>query len=140
MNVLSLFDGMSCGQVALERAGIKVDRYFAAEIDKYAIKIAEKNYPETMELGDVTKISCKDDRLRSSHYYNSGVKFDLLIGGSPCQDLSFANEEKLGLEGRKSNLFWEYVRLLKEIKPRYFLLENVRMEQKWQDVIFVKEE
>ena len=135
MNVLSLFDGMSCGQIALERAGIKVDRYFAAEIDKYAIKIAEKNYPETMELGDVTKIRYIDNKLRSNHYYNGDVKIDLLIGGSPCQDLSFANEEKLGLEGKKSNLFWEFIRLLKETKPRYFLLENVRMEKKWQDII-----
>jgi site-specific DNA-cytosine methylase len=135
MNVLSVFDGMSCGQIALERAGIKVNRYFASEIDPYAVKIAEKNYPDTMELGDVTKISCKNNKLKSSHYYNNSVNIDLLIGGSPCQDLSFANEEKLGLEGKKSNLFWHFVRLLKETKPRFFLLENVRMEKKWQDVI-----
>ena len=124
MNVLSLFDGMSCGQVALERAGIEVENYYASEIDKYAIKIANKNYPNTIQLGDVTKVNVNDL-----------PKIDLLIGGSPCQDLSFANEEKLGLEGKKSNLFWEYVRLLKETKPTWFLLENVRMEKKWQDVI-----
>jgi DNA-cytosine methyltransferase len=124
MNILSLFDGMSCGQVALEKAGIKVDQYFASEIDDYAIKIAKKNYPNTKHLGDVTKING-----------NSLPKIDLLIGGSPCQDLSFANEEKLGLEGKKSNLFWEFVRLLKETKPTWFLLENVRMEKKWENVI-----
>jgi DNA (cytosine-5)-methyltransferase 3A len=127
MNVLSLFDGMSCGQIALERAGIKVNNYFASEIDPYAIKIAKKNYPDTIHLGDVSKI----------HFirYNYPIKIDLLIGGSPCQDLSFANEEKLGLEGKKSNLFWEFVRLLEETKARYFLLENVRMEKRWQNVI-----
>jgi DNA (cytosine-5)-methyltransferase 3A len=124
MNVLSLFDGMSCGQIALNRAGIKVSSYYASEIDPYAIKITQKNYPNTIQLGDVTKVNGLDL-----------PKIDLLIGGSPCQDLSFANEEKLGLEGKKSNLFWEFVRLLKETNPKYFLLENVRMEKKWQDVI-----
>lgn len=124
MNVLSLFDGISCGQIALERAGIKVDNYFASEIDKYAIEIAKKNYPNTVELGDITKID--GTKL---------PKIDILIGGSPCQDLSFANDEKLGLEGKKSNLFWEYIRLLKETNPTWFLLENVRMEKRWEKVI-----
>jgi len=124
MNVLSLFDGMSCGRIALEKAGIKIDKYFSSEIDPYAIKIAKKNYPDTVHLGDITKIKGSDL-----------PKIDLIIGGSPCQDLSFANEEKLGLEGKKSNLFWEYIRLLKETNPIWFLLENVRMEKKWQDVI-----
>ena len=116
MNVLSLFDGMSCGQIALERAGIKVDNYFAAEIKKHAIEVTQHNYPNTKQLGDVTKIN--------------GLnlpKIDLLIGGSPCQDFSRANKERKGVVGSKSSLFFEYVRLLKECKPKYFLLENVVM-------------
>ena len=80
INILSIFDGMSCGQIALERAGIKVDNYFASEIDKHAIKVTQKNYPKTIQLGDVTKIKAKDL-----------PKIDLLCGGSPCQDLSSSN-------------------------------------------------
>ena len=117
MNVLSLFDGMSCGQQALERAGIKVDNYFASEIKKHAIQLTQYHYPNTKQLGDVTKVFAKDL-----------PKIDLLIGGSPCQDFSSANKEKLGLEGLKSGLFYEYLRLLKECKPKYFLLENVAMD------------
>ena len=122
INVLSLFDGLSCGNIALERAGIKVDNYFACEIDKYAIQIANKNYP-IFQMGDVKDLT-------------AGVlpKIDLLIGGSPCQDLSFAGKGK-GLEGDRSSLFYQYVRLLKECKPKYFLLENVRMKQEYQDII-----
>lgn len=116
MNVLSLFDGMSCGQIALERAGIKVDKYYAAEIKKHAIEVTQHNYPNTIQLGDVTKIKGKD---------LPGI--DLLIGGSPCQDFSRANKERKGVEGSKSSLFFEYVRILKELKPKYFLLENVIM-------------
>jgi len=116
MNVLSLFDGMSCGQIALERAGIKVDNYYAAEIKKHAIEVTQYNYPNTIQLGDVTKIKSKDL-----------PKIDLLIGGSPCQDFSRANKERKGVDGTKSSLFFEYVRLLKECKPKYFLLENVIM-------------
>ena len=116
MNVLSLFDGMSCGQIALERAGIKVDNYYAAEIKKHAIEVTQYNYPNTIQLGDVTKVKAKDL-----------PKIDLLIGGSPCQDFSRANKERKGVEGTKSSLFFEYVRLLKECKPNYFLLENVIM-------------
>jgi len=116
MNVLSLFDGMSCGQIALERAGIKVDNYFAAEIKKHAIEVTQHNYPNTKQLGDVTKING----------FNL-PKIDLLIGGSPCQDFSRANKERKGVDGSKSSLFFEYVRLLKECKPKYFLLENVIM-------------
>ena len=128
MNVLSLFDGISCGHVALERAGIKVDNYFASEIDKYAIKVAMKNYPNTIQLGNVITV----DGF-------SLPKIDLLIGGSPCQDLSnyktYRNDVK-GLEGSKSSLFYHYVRLLKEVKPTYFLLENVAsMQNKWKDII-----
>jgi len=123
MNVLSLFDGMSCGQLALERAGIPVDNYFAAEIDKYAIKVATANFPGTIQLGDVTAID--PDKLPN---------IDLLIGGSPCQGFSFAGKQ-LNFDDPRSKLFWEYVRLLKALKPKYFLLENVRMKQESMDVI-----
>ena len=123
INVLSLFDGLSCGNIALERAGIKVNNYYASEIDKYAIQIANKNYPDITQLGDVLGVKGKDL-----------PKIDLLIGGSPCQDLSFAGKGK-GLEGDRSSLFYQYVRLLKECKPKYFLLENVRMKQEYQDII-----
>ena len=116
MNVLSLFDGMSCGQIALEKAGIKVDKYFASEIKKHAIEVTQHNYPNTIQLGDVTKIKGKDL-----------PKIDLLIGGSPCQDFSRANKERKGVKGSKSSLFFEYTRLLNECKPKYFLLENVVM-------------
>jgi len=116
MNVLSLFDGMSCGQIALDKLGIKVDNYFAAEIKKHAIDVTQHNYPNTIQVGDVTKIKASDL-----------PKIDLLIGGSPCQDFSRANKERKGVKGSKSSLFFEYVRLLQELKPKYFLLENVIM-------------
>jgi DNA-cytosine methyltransferase len=123
MIVLSLFDGISCGQIALERAGIKVDKYYASEIDKYAIKVTQNNYPKTIQLGDVTKIK------------GSGLpKIDLLIGGSPCQGFSFAGKQ-LNFEDERSKLFFEFVRLLVECKPKYFLLENVKMKKEYQDVI-----
>lgn len=117
MNVLSLFDGMSCGQIALNKAGIKYDNYFASEIKKHAIAVTQYNYPNTIQLGDVTQIN----GLRLP-------KIDLLIGGSPCQDFSRANSIRDGLNGTKSMLFYEYVRLLNEVKPKYFLLENVIMD------------
>jgi DNA-cytosine methyltransferase len=123
MNVLSLFDGMSCGQIALNRLGIKYDNYYASEIDKYSIKVTMKNYPNTIQLGDVTKIKGKDL-----------PKIDLLIGGSPCQGFSFAGKQ-LNFEDPRSKLFFEYVRLLKELKPKYFLLENVKMKKESQDII-----
>jgi len=122
MNVLSLFDGMSCGRIALERAGHSVGSYFASEIDQNAIKVAMANYPDTIQIGDVTKASGKDL-----------PKIDLLIGGSPCQSLSNAGNGS-GFDG-KSGLFYEWVRLLKECQPRYFMLENVKMKKEWQDVI-----
>lgn len=146
MNVLSLFDGMSCGQQALERAGIKVDNYYASEIDKYAIQVTMANYPNTKQLGSVTEINGY-----------SLPKIDLLIGGSPCQSFSFAGKrngmstkceiEILTLEHYlelradnyefegESYLFWEYMRLLNEVKPKYFLLENVMMGEKWEKVL-----
>ena len=125
MNVLSLFDGMSCGRIALERAGIKVNNYYSSEIDKYAIQVANKNYPqdEVNRLGDITKIDGY-----------SLPKIDLIIGGSPCQGFSFAGKG-LNFKDTRSKLFFEYVRLLQETKPQYFLLENVRMKKEHQDII-----
>lgn len=123
MNVLSLFDGMSCGQIALNRAGIKYDNYFASEIDKYAIKVAQHNYPSTIQLGDVTKI--KKESL---------PKIDLLIGGSPCQGFSLAGKQ-LNFDDPRSKLFFEYLRLKKELNPKYFLLENVKMKKEWVETI-----
>ena len=146
MNVLSLFDGMSCGQLALQKAGIYVDNYFASEIDKYAITVTMANYPNTKQLGSVVDVDGY-----------SLPKIDLLIGGSPCQSFSFAGKRKgmstkdeqeiltldhylqLKSEGYEfegqSYLFWEYMRLLNEVKPKYFLLENVKMKKEWQDEI-----
>jgi DNA (cytosine-5)-methyltransferase 3A len=146
MNVLSLFDGMSCGQQALDRLGLKINNYFASEIDKYAITVTMANYPNTIQLGSVTNVDGY-----------SLPKIDLLIGGSPCQSFSFAgkrkgmstkdNQEILTLnhylelkeqeyefEGQ-SYLFWEYMRLLKETNPKYFLLENVMMGEKWEKIL-----
>lgn len=122
MNVLSLFDGISCGQVALNRMDVTYDNYYASEIDKHAIQITQHNYPNTIQLGDVTNI--KGDDL---------PKIDLLIGGSPCQSFSNAGNGS-GFEG-KSGIFWEYVRLLEELKPTYFLLENVKMKKEWIKII-----
>ena len=122
MNVLSLFDGMSCGQIALNRAGIEYDNYYASEIDKYAIQVTQHNYPKTNQLGDVTEIKA-----------SNLPKIDLLIGGSPCQSFSNAGRGA-GFDG-KSGLFWEYVRILEEVQPTYFLFENVKMKKEWQDII-----
>lgn len=114
--VLSLFDGMSCGQIALNKAGITYGKYYASEIKPHAIKVTQANYPNTIQLGDVREI--KAENL---------PKIDLLIGGSPCQDFSRGNATRDGLQGIKSGLFFEYLRLLKELKPKYWLLENVIM-------------
>ena len=146
MNVLSLFDGMSCGQQALQRAGINVNNYYASEIDKYGIKVTMANYPNTIQLGSVVDV----DGYKLP-------KIDLLIGGSPCQSFSFAGKRKgmatkdeqeiltldhylqLKSEGfefeGQSYLFWEFMRLLNEVKPKYFLLENVEMGEKWEKVL-----
>lgn len=130
MNVLSLFDGMSCGQIALDLLGIKVDNYFASEIKSYAIETTQINFPDTIQLGSVTDLIDLDLML---------PKIDLLIGGSPCQDFSGANRERLGVDGQKSKLFWEYVRILeelREINPDVkFLLENVKMKKEHQDFV-----
>lgn len=128
MKVLSLFDGIACGYEALIRAGIKVDRYVAYEIDKYSIKVAKKNHPDIEEMGDV----CVAD-------FTQYKGFDLVIGGSPCQDLSnykYNIGDVRGLDGDKSRLFYHFVRAIREVNPQYFLLENVAsMEEKWRDVI-----
>lgn len=123
MNVLSLFDGMSCGRIALERAGIQVTNYFASEIDKHAIKVAMHNYPDTQQLGDVTK--WREWNL---------PKIDLLIGGSPCQGFSFDGKQ-LAFDDPRSKLFFEFVECLKHFKPKHFLLENVRMKKEYLKVI-----
>lgn len=124
MRVLSLFDGISSGRVALERAGIPVEAYYASEIDKYAIQVAQKNYPNTIQIGDCTKID----------YKKYAGEIDLLIGGSPCQGFSFAGKQ-LNFADPRSRLFFEFVRALKELKPKYFLLENVKMKKEFQDII-----
>ena len=128
MKVLSLFDGMSCGQLALQRIGANVDSYYASEIDKYAIQIAKKNFPNTIHLGDVRNI--KDITFPSSEK----PWIDLLIGGSPCQGFSFAGKH-LNFEDPRSKLFFEFVRILKLTTPKYFLLENVVMAKSSQQII-----
>lgn len=113
LRVLSLFDGISCGQVALERAGIPVEVYYASEIDKYAIQVTQKNYPNTIQLGDINNVD----------FTQFVGKIDLIMGGSPCQDLSIAGKRK-GLSGERSGLFYKFVEAIDVIKPKYFLLEN----------------
>ena len=123
LTVLSLFDGMSCGQLALQKAGIKVKQYYAAEIDKYAIQVTMANFPDTIQLGDVTKVFAKDL-----------PKIDLIIGGSPCQGFSFAGKG-LNFEDPRSKLFFEFVRLVNDCNPKYFLLENAKMKKEHELVI-----
>ena len=130
MNVLSLFDGMSCGQLALQRANIKVDKYYASEIKKHAIELTQYHFPNTIQVGDITKLNYKNGILYSENGNFNVGHIDLLIGGSPCQNFSIINMHNLnGLEGSKSRLFYEYLRLLNEVKPTYFLLENVKMKK-----------
>lgn len=129
MNVLSLFDGISCGRIALDRAGIKVNNYYASELDKHAIKVTQANWPETIQLGDVTKWREWDIDWSS---------IDLLIGGSPCQGFSFAGKQ-LAFDDPRSKLFFVYVDILNHIKDvnpyLKFLLENVKMKKEYLDVI-----
>ena len=128
MKVLSLFDGMSCGQLALQRIGANVDSYYASEIDKYAIQIAKKNFPNTVHLGDVRNIKAITFPTSSKPH------IDLLIGGSPCQGFSFAGKH-LNFEDPRSKLFFEFVRILKLTTPKYFLLENVIMSKASKQII-----
>ena len=133
MNVLSLFDGSSCGQVAFHRANIPITNYFASEIDPYPIKITQKNFPNTIQLGDVRDvitISSKSDYEPT--FYKGDI--DLLMGGSPCQGFSFAGKQ-LNFDHPQSKLFFEFIRIMKDLKPRYVLLENVRMKKEYQDII-----
>jgi DNA-cytosine methyltransferase len=130
MNVLSLFDGMSCGRIALEKCGFQVNKYYACEIDKYAIKVAKANYPDTVQLGDVTSQAFMN--WVNAMADKGGI--DLLIGGSPCQGFSFAGKQ-LNFDDPRSKLFWVYVKVLKKLKPKYFLLENVKMKKQSMDVI-----
>mgnify|MGYP003658359098 CR=1 FL=1 len=123
MNVLSLFDGMSCGQIALNKLGIKYDNYFASEIDKYAIQVTQKNYPNTKQIGSVLDVKGEDL-----------PNIDLLIGGSPCQGFSIAGN-KLNFDDDRSKLFFEFVRLKNELNPKYFLLENVKMKDEIANAI-----
>jgi len=126
VTVLSCFDGISCGQVALDRLGIKVDKYMASEVDKYAIQITQANYPDTIQLGDIRNVTVKEP-------------VDVLIGGPPCQDVSYAGKGKGLIEGERSSLFFEFVRVLREaqaINPGLkFLVENTRMKQEYIDII-----
>lgn len=134
MNVLSLFDGISCARVALDRAGIPVKTYIACEIDKHAVAVSTKNYPDIVRLGDVREVTAEMVGTVGGQAPFTGV--DLLIGGSPCTDLSIAKKGRQGLEGAHSSLFWEYVRLWKETKPKWFVLENVAsMPKKDRDII-----
>jgi DNA-cytosine methyltransferase len=123
MKVLSLFDGMSCGQLALKKAGINVENYYASEIDKYAIKVTQANFPNTIQLGDIN--DWKNWEL---------PKIDLILGGSPCQGFSFAGKQ-LNFKDPRSALFFKFVDILKHYNPKYFLLENVKMKKEYQQVI-----
>ena len=126
MNVLSLFDGIACARVALQYSSIEVNKYYSCEIDKYAMNISKKNYPSIISLGSV--LDFKKEMIKE--------EIDLLIGGSPCQDLSIAKQDRQGLEGNRSSLFFEYVRIMNEVKPKYFILENVAsMKKEDKDII-----
>lgn len=129
MNILSLFDGISTGQLALKNANIEVTNYYASEIDKYAVAVTSKNFPDTMQLGDI----------KSWRNWNIDFeKIDILMGGSPCQGFSFAGKQ-LNFEDRRSKLFFEYVDILNAIKEKnpdvIFLLENVKMKKEYQNII-----
>lgn len=157
MKILSLFDGISCGQVALKRENINYTEYYASEVDKNAIKIAKKNFPNTVEIGDVQKVSYKNGILTTENGIYKVGEIGILLGGSPCQNFTFAGKregmtteenieitnlqqylalKKQGYQFKgESYLFWEYARIFQEVKPRYFLLENVKMANKWEEII-----
>lgn len=124
MRVLSLFDGICCGHLALERAGIKIDSYDAYEIEKSAIKATQANFPDVVHHGDVTK----------EDFTKYKGKVDIIIGGFPCMDVSMAGKGA-GLKGARSGLFYEFLRAMEECQPKYFLVENVVMKKEWQDII-----
>ena len=124
MKILALFDGISIAQQAFKELGYEVE-YYASEIDKNAIQITQKNHPNTEQLGDIKDIDCTGGKLHYGKGKLAETDIYFLIGGSPCQDLSIAKKNREGLDGKRSGLFWEYVRILKELKPKYFVLENV---------------
>lgn len=138
MNVLSLFDGMSCGRIALDRAGIKVTNYFASEIDKYAIKVSQHNWNDVTHIGDVTKVSFVNGTLKTEIGDFKIERIDLIIAGSPCQGFSMAGKQ-LAFDDERSKLYFVFERILKEIQAENpevkFLLENVKMKQEYKDVI-----
>lgn len=130
MIIFSAFDGISCGQIALERAEVFIEQYYASEIEKTLTDITNRHYPNTIQVGDITKLT--------SEHLEKLPPIDLMIGGSPCQDLSiykFDRGDVKGLEGEKSRLFYHYERIFKFIQPKYFLLENVPMESQWENII-----
>lgn len=156
MKVLSLFDGISCGLLALKRCGVNVEAYYASEIEPNAIRVAQENHPEIVELGDICKVRYHDGVLYTENQTYHVGHIDLVCGGSPCTNFSsigYANgmvagdveiislEQYLKLKKQgvvfsgQSYLFWEYCRLLQEVKPRYFMLENVVMAGKWESII-----
>jgi DNA (cytosine-5)-methyltransferase 3A len=151
MKVLSLFDWISCARIALERLGIKVDEYYASEVDKYAMQVSQKNYPDIIQIGNVKQVEYEFLRgsKDSTGYYllwepsekllkdtMRKTDIDLLIWGSPCQDLSIAKKNRKGLDWERSWLFRDYVRILKQVKPKYFVLENVAsMSKESKDII-----
>jgi site-specific DNA-cytosine methylase len=128
MKVLSLFDGMSCGRIALERANIEVEAYYASEIEINPSIVSKNNYPDIIHIGDITKISYKEGILYTENGNFNVGKIDLLIGGSPCQSISNLGDGS-GLDG-KSGLFWHYKRILDEVNPDFYILENVQGAKK----------
>lgn len=138
MNVLSLFDGISCGRIALDRAGIRVTNYFASEIDKYAIKVSQHNWADVTHIGDVTKVSFVNGTLKTEIGDFKIERIDLIIAGSPCQGFSMAGKQ-LAFDDERSKLYFEFERILKEIQAENpevrFLLENVKMKQEYKDII-----
>jgi len=130
MKVLSLFDGISCARVALERAGISIEKYYASEIDKYAIQIAQKNYPDTIQLGDVNEL------IGETGLRKWLPDIDLMVLGFPCQDLSIAKKNRKGLDGERSGLFWKALEIHRYARPKWFIYENVAsMKKEWKEQI-----
>lgn len=135
ITILELFSGVSTGRLALEQLGIKVKACYSSDIKEAAIRCAKDNFPDIIHVGDVTKIHYRDGILYTENGSYKVGKIDLITSGSPCQDFSQANKERLGLEGAKSSLFFEFLRILKEVKPTYFFQENVEMDMEANNFI-----
>lgn len=133
MNVLSLCDGISTGQYVLKKEGININEYYASEIDRHAIKVTQQNFPNTIQVGDIKNINYDNGMLYTKEYCYE-VDIDIVISGTPCQSFSVAGKNK-GFLDERGGLFFEFVRILKEIEPKYFFFENVRMKQEYQDII-----